>query len=133
VYPKVDVAKHKHKNQIINHGQIVNHQDGFASTTKPEVKGQIKLTNNHIKLFLIKANQTINKFCKEHGISEQNLMDVWLDNMKRIMDEFEKKEECWDDVCEKFNIEVADKEPNFVTATQFFNWMKKNYNTPTKK
>lgn len=39
----------------------------------------------------------------------------------------------WNNICEKFNIEVADKETIFVTASQFFDWLKKNYKAPNPK
>lgn len=44
----------------------------------------------------------------------------------------ESQEETWEDVIERFNVEVADKEKTFVTATQLYKWLKINY-TITRK
>ncbi len=51
--------------------------------------------------------------------------------MKLIEDQETKDN--WDDICEEFNVKVADKEKFFVTATQFFNYLKKNYHSPKRK
>lgn len=42
------------------------------------------------------------------------------------------KEKTWDDIIEEFNVEVADKELFFVTATQLAKWLKKKYPKPPK-
>jgi len=44
-----------------------------------------------------------------------------------------KERNNWNKIFERFNNEVADKENNFVTASQLAEWLEKNYKIPCKK
>ncbi len=59
--------------------------------------------------------------------SEEQLVQFFTpDKAAEIIKLMHRKKENWDEICEIFNVEVADKSNTFVTATEFFNFMKIN-------
>ncbi len=69
----------------------------------------------------------------EEYSEEQLVQSFTPDKAAEIIKLMHRKKENWDEICEIFNVEVADKSNTFVTATEFFNFMKKNYNSPDRK
>ncbi len=75
----------------------------------------------------MKKEQTVEEY-ERQGIEKSMKQDLALSPPQ----EKPEKEQGWNEIFERFNIEVADKTPTFVTASNLASWLEKNYPNPPK-